>query len=230
MPINLLTFVLSAFLKASWMSGALCFEQHMMRCSEPNAFKSWKWVLACFSGLHHKEEAESCECSLCGLKCTAEYTENVGYLSFPSLRKLTVSIIIFTRMLLREQHHIQTWGVHCQVILVEGLALMDLQSFCSPWVWCSQCANDLATLLSTTHFFLHIIDNTVFSWVHIFQLCHSVCLINYKSRQGFTVHGSLALTACTCLGIYNRIRKEPKCCKIRLCVQFLNALQCIMHS
>lgn len=70
---------------------------------------------------------------------------------FPSLGKLTVSIILFTRMLLWEQHHIQIWGVHCQVILVEGLTLVDLQSFCSLWVWCSQCANDLATLLSTTH-------------------------------------------------------------------------------
>lgn len=142
------------------MRWALCCVQHMMRSCKQNAFKSWGWALACFSGyFHHKDMGESCKCSWLSLKCTVEYTGYCQSSIFGETHHLHHGF---------QYSHIQIWGVYCQVILAVGLTLMDLQLFCSLWVWCSQCANDLNTLLPTTHThtdpFLDIIHNNVISW------------------------------------------------------------------
>lgn len=91
--------------------------------------------------------------------------------SFTSLWKHTVSITLFS-------------------------PASSLEHDRSLWVWCSLCTNDLAhaLLLLLAQQWLHC---KVLSLVQIFQMC--LCLINYKSRQAFTVHASLAVTAVSAL-------------------------------
>lgn len=161
MPIYLLTSCVWGP-KGSEMRWAL--GQHALRSSEPDAFMSWEWVLACLSGyLHHRAESKSCEGSRYGLKCTVECTENVGCSQF----------YIFME-------------THCLHYPFFPLLEHDR----SLWVWCSLCTNDLAhtLLLLLAQQWLYC---KILSLVQIFQMC--LCLINYKPRQAFTVLWQLYL-------------------------------------
>lgn len=149
---------MSAFLKACRMRWVLCFSQQVICCSELNSLriknellsvfvntKTQGWRLSALWVWSGEHGGMHCECLLRNIPT-------------PSLFSLKSSSDLRS---------------HCLVILAEGLTLMDLQLFCSLWVWCSLFANDLTILLSTTHASSWKLS-IIMSWAEIFQLHCSV--------------------------------------------------------